>query len=214
MKRSSYKFGPLVKSVSFPRPRRLFQNSGASRRGSVVGNVFSHLITNSLTSRNSRIEFPFTITDQENLRIAVQEQTKQQATSHLPTTATTKSTVTVTSNNTSIMSPPSLQKKGSKKFVLSFSNINNSKNSNTSTRKKTKTNTPTIFMITIEDKHQILSITRQITDFVEFDQQVPCYPLFISFFFSPTTTISGSYFILFFFSSDRNFLNPVQRYLR
>src|SRR5438270_12071182 len=87
-----------VKAVSFPRPRRLFQNSGASRRGSSVGNVLSHLISNSLTSRNSKIEFPFTVTDQENLRIAVQEQTKQQPPSQIPTTATTESTITVTSN--------------------------------------------------------------------------------------------------------------------
>ncbi|RIA87267.1 hypothetical protein C1645_297902 [Glomus cerebriforme] len=173
MTRSTYKFGTpwsTGKIVSFPRPRRLFQNSGASRRGSVVGNVFSHLITNSLSSRNSRIEFPFTVTDQENLRIAVQEQTKQPS-SQLPTTATTDSTITVTSTDTTVVTP--LRKKGSKKFVLSFSSISNSgKGSSTSTRKKTKTNTPTIFLITIEDKHQTLSITRQITDFIEFDQQV------------------------------------------
>ncbi|GBB84120.1 hypothetical protein RclHR1_10760002 [Rhizophagus clarus] len=172
MTRSPYKFGTpwsTVKSVSFPKPRRIFQNSGASRRGSVVvGNVFSHLFTNSLSSRNSRIEFPFTVTDQENLRIAVQEQTKQP----LPTTETTESTVTVTSNDTSLVSPP-LRKKESKKFILSFSNISNSnKSSNTTTRKKSKSNTPAVFLITIEDKHQLLSITRQITDFIELDQQL------------------------------------------
>ncbi|CAG8636546.1 14570_t:CDS:2 [Rhizophagus irregularis] len=146
MTRSTYKFGPpwSTKAVSFPKPRRIFQNSGASRRGSVVvGNVFSHLFTNSLSSRNSRIEFPFTVTDQENLRIAVQEQTKQQ-TSSIPTTATTESTVTVTSTDTSLVSP-SLRKKESKKFILSFSNISNSsKSSNPTTRKKSKSNTPTL----------------------------------------------------------------------
>jgi hypothetical protein len=148
---TTYKFGPpwsTVKAVSFPKPRRFFQNSGASRRGSVVvGNVFSHLFTNSLSSRNSRIEFPFTVTDQENLRIAVQEQTKQQPVSQIPTTATTESTVTVTSNGTSLVSPP-LRKKESKKFILSFSNISNSsKSSNTTTRKKSKPNTPAVSII-------------------------------------------------------------------
>src|SRR5688572_17938240 len=129
-----------VKAVTFPRPRRLFQNSGASRRGSVVGNVFSHLMTSSF-SRNSRIEFPFTVTDQENLRIVVQEQTKQQ----IPTTITTESTITVTSTDT--LAP--LRKKGSKKFVLSFSSISNStKSSNTNnTRKKPKSNTPTVSIV-------------------------------------------------------------------
>ncbi len=143
MTRSTYKFGTpwsTVKAVTFPRPRRLFQNSGASRRGSVVGNVLSLMNKTSITSRNSRIGFPFTVTDQENLRVAVQELTKQKATSQIPTTATTESTITVTSNSLT-----QLRKKGSKKFVLSFSNISNStKSSSTSTPKKSKSNTPAV----------------------------------------------------------------------
>ncbi|CAG8473268.1 5101_t:CDS:2 [Funneliformis mosseae] len=172
MTRSTYKFGTpwsTVKAVTF-RPRRLFQNSGASRRGSVVGNVLSHIMTKtSVTSRNSRIEFPFTVTDQENLRIAVQEQSNQKATSQIPTTATTESTITVTSNNSNGLTQ--LRKKGSKKFVLSFSNISNgTKSSNTP--KKSKSSSPDVFIVTIEDKLQILSITRTITEFVEFDQKL------------------------------------------
>ncbi|CAI2163432.1 3495_t:CDS:2 [Funneliformis geosporum] len=175
MTRSTYKFGTpwsTVKAVTFQRPRRLFQNSGASRRGSVVGNVLSHIMTKtSITSRNSRIEFPFTVTDQENLRIAVQELSNQKATSQIPTTATTESTITVTSNSSNSLTQ--LRKKGSKKFVLSFSNISNStKNSTSSTPKKSKSSSPAAFIVTIEDKNQILSITRTITEFIEFDQKL------------------------------------------
>ncbi|CAG8501211.1 6054_t:CDS:2 [Diversispora eburnea] len=154
-----------VKAVTFP-PRRLFQNSGASRRGSVVG-ALSHLMgkASSITSRNSRIEFPFTLTDQENLRVAVQEETKQ--TTQLPKTES------IQENNDRL---PPLRKKESKKFLLSFSNItnsNNNKNSGTSTpKKKQKSSTPAVYVITIEDKSQLLCIYRQITDFIEFDQQI------------------------------------------
>ncbi|CAG8511367.1 1372_t:CDS:2 [Acaulospora morrowiae] len=165
MSRSIYKFGTPW-SVTL-RPRRLFQKSGASRRGSVVG-ALTHFMgkPSSITSRNSRIEFPFTLDDQENLRVAVQEQTGQ--VTQLPQPDSLENP------DSSNGSATSLRKKGSRKF-LSFSNIaniNNNKNSNSSTSKKQKTLVPTTFMITIEDKNQILCIFRQISDFIDFDQQL------------------------------------------
>ncbi|CAG8691845.1 32772_t:CDS:1, partial [Racocetra persica] len=125
MNRSS-KFGTpwsTVKAVA--RPRRLFQNSGASRRGSVVS-IFSHLIskTNNVTNRSSRIEFPFTLTDQENLRIAVQELAKQSTQiPHIDQVPDVPpNNLSQHGNNSSI------RKKGNKKFLPSFSNITNSVN--------------------------------------------------------------------------------------
>ncbi|KAF0552764.1 kinase-like protein [Gigaspora margarita] len=160
-----------VKAVARP-TRRLFQNSGASRRGSVVG-LFSHLIskTNNVTNRCSRIEFPFTVTDQENLRIAIEELEKQPT--QLPqidqVPDVPQNNLSQPGNNTS-----SLRKKGNKKFLLSFNsnNNNNNKNSSCTPQKKQKSSSPSLFIITIEDRSQLLSIRRQISDFIEFDQQL------------------------------------------
>ncbi|CAG8454128.1 198_t:CDS:2 [Cetraspora pellucida] len=144
MNRSS-KFGTpwsTVKSVA--RPRRLFQNSGASRRGSVVS-IFSHLIskTNNVTNRSSRIEFPFTLTDQENLRLAVQELEKQPT--QIPHIDQVPD-VTPSDNHSQHGNNSSIRKKGNKKFLPSFSNITNSVNNKTSsnTQKKQKTSTSSL----------------------------------------------------------------------
>ncbi|CAG8704963.1 249_t:CDS:2, partial [Dentiscutata heterogama] len=65
----------------------------------------------------------------------------------------------------------SLRKKGNKKFLISFNN-NSNKTSSSNNQKKQKSSTPSVFIITIEDRSQLLSIRRQISDFVEFDQQL------------------------------------------
>lgn len=127
MTRSTYRTPWSTVKATFPQ-RRPFQSSGASRRGSVVG-VLSRFMgkASSITSRNSRIEFPFTLTDQENLRIAVQEEEKQAT--QLPKTDSIQENNGLT-----------LRKKGSKKFLLSFSITNGT----ITPKKKQKSSTPAV----------------------------------------------------------------------